>query len=71
MSAPTEEQWEQIADRFQSKWQFTNFLGAINGKHVIIQALPNSGTMFYNYRGSFSIVLMAVASADYKFVRWM
>ena len=68
MSAPTEEQWKQIADRFWSKWQFPNCLGAIDGKHVIIQALPNSGTIFYNYKGSFSIVLMALASADYSFV---
>ena len=28
----------------------------------------NSGSLFYNYESYFSIVLLAVASADYRFV---
>ncbi|CAN7942436.1 unnamed protein product [Ixodes hexagonus] len=33
-----------------------------------MQAPTKSGTMYYNYKGTFSIVLLAVVDADYKFV---
>lgn len=33
-----------------------------------MQAPPNSGSMYYNYKKQFSIVLLAVADAHYKFV---
>ena len=47
---------------------FPNCIGAIDGKHVMTQCHFNSGSLFYNYKSYFSIVLLAVASADYKFV---
>lgn len=49
-------------------WKFPNCLGAIDGKHVHIRAPDNSGTVFFNYKKTFSINRMAVASADYKFI---
>ena len=47
---------------------FPIVLGAIDGKHVMIQYPFNSRSLFYNYKSYFSIVLLAAASADYRFV---
>ena len=68
MKAPTEDDWRQIEHRFSTRWNFPNCVGAIDGKHVMMKAPPNSHSLFYNYKGYFSIVLMAVVDADYRFI---
>ena len=65
---PSEDKWKSIADEFYKRWKFPNCIGAIDSKHVMIQCPFNSGSLFYNYKSYFSIVLLAVASADYRFV---
>ena len=59
---------KSIIDEFYERWNFPNCIGAIDGKHVMIQCPFNSGSLFYNYKSYFSIVLLAVTSADYRFV---
>ena len=48
------------------KWQYPNCIGAIDGKHVVMQPPPNAGSYFYNYKQTHSVVLMAVAGPDYQ-----
>ncbi len=68
LPTPTQATWRYQAEGFCERWGFPNCCGAIDGKHCKIQAPPNSGTSFYNYKGTFSIVLMAVAGFDYRFI---
>ncbi|KAL0148376.1 hypothetical protein M9458_056356 [Cirrhinus mrigala] len=69
LKTPTSEgQWHKIAEQFHIKWQFPHCLGAIDGKHIFIQPPANSGSTFYNYKSRFSILLMAVVDANYRFI---
>ena len=58
MPVPSEDIWKLTADEFCERWNFPNYIGAIDGKHVMIPCPFNSGSLFYNYK----------ASADYRFV---
>lgn len=64
----TNEEWLKISYDFEKKWNFPHCRGAIDGKHVTIQAAPNSGSYFFNYKGFHSVVLLALVDANYKFL---
>lgn len=60
--------WKEKADQFLNRWDFPNCVSAIDGKHVRIMAPGNSGSLYYNYKGYFSVVLLAMVDANYKFL---
>ncbi|KAJ4923070.1 hypothetical protein JOQ06_027806, partial [Pogonophryne albipinna] len=67
MPVPQLEDWRAIAAEFQERWNFPNCVGAIDGKHGVIQAPANSGSLYFNYKSSHSLVLLAVVDAQYLF----
>ena len=59
-------EWSRIAEELERKWQFPNCIGAIDGKHVVICPPSGCGSFYYNYKGTHSVVLMAIAGPNYE-----
>ncbi|XP_044200971.1 protein ANTAGONIST OF LIKE HETEROCHROMATIN PROTEIN 1-like [Thunnus albacares] len=56
VAVPTMEEWRSIAERFDERWNFPLCCGAVDGKHVVLKAPANSGSQYFNYKGTFSLV---------------
>ena len=68
MPIPDRAKWNKVEEGFRMRWRFPNCLGALDGKHIMIKAPPNSGSTFYNYKKHFSTVLLALVDANYRFL---
>lgn len=64
----SENEWKIVAKEFETKWNFPHCLGAVDGKHVNIFKPPGTGSYYFNYKHSFSIVLMGIVNANYAFL---
>ncbi|KAL4148137.1 hypothetical protein QTP88_002430 [Uroleucon formosanum] len=68
MPNPNTIDFKTKAAEFSCKWNFPNCILAIDGKHIRIRSPSNSGSLFHNYKDFFSIVLLAMVDANYKFI---
>ena len=64
----TRGEWEQVMGQSEKRWHFHNCCGAMDGKHVNIRYPPNSGSVFFNYKKTFSVILFAVVDANLNFL---
>ncbi|XP_064121773.1 uncharacterized protein LOC135226264 [Macrobrachium nipponense] len=64
----TPEEWNDVAKRFASKWNCFNCVEALDGKHIAIKKPEGGGSLYFNYKKFYSIVLMALSDAKYKFL---
>ncbi|XP_064641939.1 uncharacterized protein LOC135496509 [Lineus longissimus] len=69
MTCPTTpEGWRAISDKFLQKWNFPHTCGALDGKHIACKCPPKSVSLYFNYKGFYSFVFMALVDAEYKFI---
>ncbi|XP_071554218.1 putative nuclease HARBI1 isoform X2 [Temnothorax nylanderi] len=67
LPTPDTDGWRKISEEYMLKWQFPNCIGALDGRHMEIEKPPCSGSQYFNYKKFFSIVLLALCDANYKF----
>ncbi|XP_048242507.1 uncharacterized protein LOC125374866 [Haliotis rufescens] len=58
----------EISSQVMEKWNFPHTCGALDGKHVACKAPPKSGSVYYNYKEFYSIMLIALIDADCTFL---
>ena len=63
----TQSDWLKIAEQFEELWNMPHVIGCIDGKHIRIECPKLTGTLFHNYKGFFSIVLLVICDASYCF----
>nr|XP_022910412.1 uncharacterized protein LOC111421479 [Onthophagus taurus] len=56
----SEQKWKHIIQGFSTRWNFPNCAGALDGKHIILRSPFHSDSEFYNYKGTFSILLLTL-----------
>ncbi|XP_022186175.1 uncharacterized protein LOC111045159 [Nilaparvata lugens] len=60
------DEWLEIEKGFSNN--FPHAIGSIDGEHVVIFNPPHSGSDYFNYKKTFSIVLLAVVNSKYQFI---
>ena len=69
MTCPTTHKgWPAISDKFLQKQNFPHTCGALDGKHIACKCPPKSGSQYFNYKGFYSVVLVALVDAEYKLI---
>ena len=66
----TPEELKVLEAEFSSRAKVSNAICVLDGKHMVIKKPHNSGNLCYNYKGLFSIVMLALVDAEYK-LRWV
>lgn len=61
-------EWEEIAENYFHLWNFPNCIGAMDGRHILFNASRKNGSLYYNYKGTISIILLALVDAHYRFI---
>ena len=68
MKPPRRRDWIQIEEGFRHQWHFPNCVVSVDGKHISITNRPESGNLFHNYKGFYSINLMALVDSNYRII---
>ena len=66
----TQDEWKELEREFSIGWNVPHALGALDGTHVTLKKPKNTGALYHNYKGFFSIAMLAVVDGQYNF-RWL
>ena len=64
-----QDEWKELEREFRIRWNVPHALAALDDKHVALKKPKNTGVLYQNYKGFFSIVMLALVDGQYKF-RW-
>ncbi len=67
LSMPNTEDWTRISQDFHKTCHFPNCVGVIAGKHFAISKPRTNDLHYYNYKGFFSLAVLASCDAMYQF----
>jgi hypothetical protein len=67
MPSPNEAKWKCNEERYFELWNLPNRIDAINGKRICLKCSPKSRSLYSNYTGYFSPILLACADANALF----
>lgn len=68
MPSPTKLTFESTEKVFCSRWNFPNVVGCLDGKHVRMRCPNKTGSLYFNYKNYFSMILFALTDANCKFM---
>ena len=68
MCPPDPEDWKKIEERLRNSWNVPHAVSTLDGKHIAIKKPKKSGNEYFNYKGYFSVVLLALGNVNYKFL---
>ena len=51
--------------QFKEKWNILRVIGAIDGKHIRMECPKLTGSQYFDYKGFFSMVLVAMSDVNY------
>ena len=63
----TTDEWLTISQKFKEPGNFPNGLGCVDGKYIALQQSKSSGSHSRNYKGTESIILVAMVGPEYEF----
>ncbi|VDK65217.1 unnamed protein product [Cylicostephanus goldi] len=62
----TRDMMEETARLTQERYDYPRGVAFMDGKHIAIDKPPHSGSLFWNYKNFYSIILLAMTDADYR-----